>query len=282
MEFRRKVGLRADEAWVRAVAENPASQVGTESYEIPLMPQEYEDLQSRLDRREDALSFGRSYAQTFPDGFAGVAIDPAAGDRLVLMYAKDVDVHQDRIDGLFPNALRPEVRTATSTLSELLTARSAIEEGTALDTALDPAITLYEVRIDILANRVVIDFGGPSPEAGEAAFRRFGSNRLIALRWFGPTEPVDRPVGGLLVTVVNAAGDAVAGYPCRYMSLDSAVPADGGGSTSDRGQCRWLRVPAVVYRLVILEPDEQVDRIVATETVEVVAGGIREVSIVIP
>jgi hypothetical protein len=73
IKFRTAVGLRADEAWVREVAGNPASRGGSDTYEIPLLPSEVAFLLDRNRRIEDAHAFGASYGAAFPDGFAGEA-----------------------------------------------------------------------------------------------------------------------------------------------------------------------------------------------------------------
>jgi hypothetical protein len=276
MRFRAAVGLQADEAWVHAVAANPLAQIGSETYEIPLLPTELAYLRSRSGLNEEKLAFGQTYGATFPDGFAGAAIDSSAGDRLVLLYTIGVAAHQNRL-GLMPPQLRTDVRPATWTLVELQGFQSRI----ASNTAIDPRIKVYGADIDILANRVIVNFSAPTKELGDVLLSSYGSTGWLVPRWFGPTEPVDRPVGILLLTVVTAQGVPVPNLQCRYTSLDPTAPGDGGADTSDAGECRFTSIVAGRYRIDILEPDERVDRILKSMEVVVAAGTTNDVRIVV-
>lgn len=276
MRFRRGVGLRADEEWVRTVAANPAAVAGLETYEIPLLPEEVAFLQGRLGRIEDALAFAESYAAEFPNGYAGAAIDTEEGDRLVLMYTRDVEFHRLRL-GLTPEDVRPEVRLATWTLDELKQFQSRVNAAAAPD----PRIKLFGADIDILANRVKVNYGAARRDLGEALPEWFGSTGWLVPRWLGPVEPDHRPVGALVVTVVDGAGVPLSDLPCRYTSADPNFAAEGGGDTSPVGRCHFEDVPAGTYRIDILEADERVERLLKSVEVEVAAGTTREVTVVI-
>ncbi len=177
IKFRMAVGLRADEAWVREVAADPASKAGSDAYEIPLLPDEVTFLEGRIRRIEDARSFGESYAAEFPDGFAGAGIDSKNGDRLVLLYTTDVEIHQARL-ALLPAPVRPEVRRATWTLEELTQFRSRIQaDGTE-----DPRIKVYVPQVDILSNRVLLDYRSDNRALGELLLTRFSSTGWLVVR----------------------------------------------------------------------------------------------------
>lgn len=276
MTFRRAVGLQADEAWVRAVAANPAAIVGLQTYGIPMLPEEVVELERRLARIDDALAFGNSYGAEFPDGFGGAAIDPRAGFRLVLLYTKDVDLHRQRLGGM-PSPLRPEVRQAHWTIAELEEFRANVTSATNSVSG----IKIYGAAIDTLANRVIVTFGAADPELGGQLLGLFGSTGWLVPSWAGPIEAVDRPVGALLITVVDESGQPSSGLPCRYTSMEASNAAEGGGDTTDAGQCRFTQVPAGRYRIDILEADELVDRLLASVEIDVVGGETRSVPITI-
>ncbi len=278
IEFRTAVGLRADEAWVREVAANPASKVGSDAYEIPLLPDEVAFLEGRMQRIDDAKAFGESYAAEFPDGFAGAAIDSKRGDRLVLLYTKDVEIHQARLAVLAP-AVRPEVRRATWTLEELTQFRSRIQaDGTE-----DPRIKVYVPQVDILANRVLLDYRSDTRGLGDTLLSRFSSTGWLVVRWYGRLHPWDGPVGAIRLRVVDADGDPMVDFPCQFGTLNPDLGVEGGGgSTDSSGECLFEDLPIGPWEVTVLGRDEQVQRVLTSVETEVRAETTTVVRVQIP
>jgi hypothetical protein len=276
IRFRTAVGLRSDEAWVRAVSANPAAKAGSDAYEIPLLPEEVVYLQGRMDRLDDARSFGQSYGAAFPEGFGGYAIDTKLGDRLVLMYTKDVDLHRLRVS-MLQASTRPDVRQAMWTLKELEQFKALVEA----DRAPDPRIKILGADIDILSNRLRVNYTGTSMALGDTLVTRFGSTGWLVLRWLGPFEPGNRPVGALVVSVVGTNGEPISDLPCRYTSLDPDIRGEGGATTSPSGECRFDDVPVGVYRVDVLDRDEVVDRLLTSVEVDIAEGDTKVVRLVV-
>jgi hypothetical protein len=65
-------------------------------------------------------------------------------------------------------------------------------------------------------------------------------------------------------------------------SLDPDNGADGGGTTSSRGECHLDSLPVGQYRVDVLEADEVVDRLLQSVETEVTAGETRLLRIVVP
>ena len=274
--FRTAVGLRADEAWVREVAANPASVAGSDTYEIPLLPEEVAFLQGRNQRIEDAQAFGASYAATYPRGFGGAAIDTANGDRLVLQYTTDVALHRLRLT-VMPTDIRPEVREAAWTLEQLAEFQ-AIVNG---DTATDPRIKIYGADIDILANHVRVNYIANDRNLGNTLAARFNSTGWLFPVWQGPLD-AEGPTGALQIQLVDRSGAPRSGLSCRYVSLDPKVGAGGGVDADALGQCRLEGLPIGPYRIDVLSGDEQVDRVLTSVEAAVVASETQTIRLEVP
>lgn len=276
IKFRTAVGLRADEAWVREVAANPASRAGSDMYEIPLLPDEIAFLQDRNQRIEDAHAFGASYGAQFPDGFAGAAIDTENGDRLVLLYTKDVELHRLRLT-VMPTEFRPEIRQAAWTLGQLTLFQTMVNA----DTAPDPRIRIYGADIDILANHVRVNYSSNTRKLGDALIKRFNSTGWLFPVWLGPLDR-EGPVGALRIQVVDYSGVARTGLTCRFVSLDPDIGGGGGADTNPAGECLFEEMPTGPYRIDILSRDEQVERVLKSVEAEVAAGEAQVIRVELP
>lgn len=275
IDFRSAVGLRADEAWVREVANNPASRAGSDAYEIPLLPREVVYLDGRNQRIEDSQAFGASYGATFPDGFAGAAIDTDNGDRLVLLYTRDLESHRLRLS-VMSAARRPEIRKAIWTLEELTSFQAMVNA----DAAPDPRIRTYGADVDVLANHIRVNYSSNSRKLGDALVTRFNSTGWLVPVWLGPLDR-EGPVGALRIQVVDALGMPKFDLPCRYVSLDPDIGGGDGGDTNPAGECSFEAVPIGPYRIDILDRDEQVESVLKSVVTEVVPWETRLVRVVI-
>jgi hypothetical protein len=178
-EIREQYGLRADEAWVRAVADDPAALV-PEQYGIPLMPDELADLMSRR-WPNSLIGQLRAYGQEFPDDFATAYINQKASG-VVVEFKANLGRHRAALAAL-PLDGPLEVRQATWSLRELegfleeVRAEQAWIESTGarwVDTV------LYE-----LENAVVIRYEGPRG-LENLIEGHFGNPTWLQARWEGP------------------------------------------------------------------------------------------------
>lgn len=70
---RKAFGLRADEAWVRAVAADPRATIDT--LDFPMLPEESAEFQARQASFEEVAGAAQSYGEAHADEFGGVWID---------------------------------------------------------------------------------------------------------------------------------------------------------------------------------------------------------------
>jgi hypothetical protein len=178
IEFRERYGLRADEAWVRAVAGDPDAVVPAQ-YGIQLMPEELADLMSR--RWPNSLIVQlRAYGEEFPDDFATAYIDQKASGA-VIEFKANLERHRAALAAL-PLDGPVEVRQATWSLKELqgflrqVKAEQAWIESTGAR-YVDPLV----MELD---NVVVIRFEGP-PGLEDVIEAHFGNPHWLQARWQG-------------------------------------------------------------------------------------------------
>lgn len=74
METRKLYGLRADEEWVRTVADDLEAQAGITQFGIPLTPAERADIQARR-WDEDLLRRAQAYCKSVSEDCAGAYIN---------------------------------------------------------------------------------------------------------------------------------------------------------------------------------------------------------------
>src|SRR5262245_38632549 len=90
--FRARYGLRDDEAWILAVANNPDADIGLDEFGVPLMPAELAELRSRRTDR-DLLAQIKTYGTMFPESFAGVYVDQRASLAFIASFKDDSERH---------------------------------------------------------------------------------------------------------------------------------------------------------------------------------------------
>lgn len=179
IDIREQYGLRADEAWVRAVADDPAALV-PEQYGIPFMPDELADLMSRR-WPNSLITQLRAYGQEFPDDFATAYINQKASGAVV-EFKQNLERHRAALAAL-PLDGPIEVRQASWSLKELegfleqVKAEQAWIESTGARWV-DPV--LYE-----LDNAVVIRYEGPRG-LENLIEGHFGTPGWLQARWEGP------------------------------------------------------------------------------------------------
>lgn len=179
IEMREQYGLRADEAWVRAVADDPEALV-PEQYGIPFMPDELADLMSRR-WPNSLITQLRAYGQEFPDDFATAYINQKASGAVVEFKA-NLERHRAALAALSLDG-PVDVRQATWSLKEL---EGFLEQVKAEQTWIESTgARLVDPVIAELDNVVVIRYEGP-PGLENLIEGHFGSPRWLQARWEGP------------------------------------------------------------------------------------------------
>lgn len=113
IELRIDWGLRADEAWVRSVGEDP--QAVTSKLGIPLTPDEASELEQIF--AEDPRSRLTAYGAREHEQFGGLWVNDPPWD-VVMLFTADLDRHREAVAALAPD-MRVDIRPARFSEVEL-------------------------------------------------------------------------------------------------------------------------------------------------------------------
>lgn len=246
LRFRATFGLRSDEAWIRAVYDDPASDDG-ETFGVPLLPAEVSRVTAAQAAANATSDLVAAYGATIPDDWAGMFVDQQTGGTVVARFSANVAEHRAALLALLPAGAKIEVRSATWTNAELQGFIARVEQ----ERAWFPTIgtELFTVEIGGLDNLGAIDvrFDGPKAAAG-AIEAHFGNPPWLRAVWNGPGEWTGAR-GDLEIVTTDAAGDPVPLLEIDVHSEDERVDASGGvgRGTDERGYVLLRNYPAVVY-----------------------------------
>jgi hypothetical protein len=242
--FREEFGLRADDAWIHAVAADPAAEEGRLTFGVPLLPFERADLFSRP-QSDDVVRTFDTYGRAFPDDWAGQFFDQQAGGIQVIAFKNNVDRHRMALEELLPG-FAFEVREVAWSRRDL----EAFVDEIEADTAWFEDIEARFYTADASALDVRISFYG-DPAAAELIAAHYGNPAWLTTKHMGPL-PWEGPRGDLVIHVINAEGRPVKGLYCLPRAVDPLI--DGGEAysiTDVDGQCIIKRLAATSYRVDI-------------------------------
>ena len=227
VQFRQSVGLRADDAWVRAVAADPGA---VWQYGVPLTIAE----QAELDRRSaDVGTLGpilQAYGDDHAAEFAGLFIDQAAGGVLVMLFTDHIAEHDAAIRQLVRPDARVEVRHAPIAETDLMALMDRITADDARLKALGVAV--LTTSLDPRANRVGVGVSTQRQDAGGLLASIYGP--VLDVTVIDPTGAFLKPKGTVVVTVTDAQGQPVAA--CVYAeALFAELDRDAVGCEPEPG-----------------------------------------------
>jgi hypothetical protein len=179
IQFREQYGLRADEAWVRSVAADPAAIID-EAYGVPLLPAEVADLQSRH-WPNTLITQLREYGLQFPEDFAMAYINEKASGAIIKFKA-NLDFHRAALAAL-PLDGPVLVQQAEYSLKDLRDGLAKIKAERAWIEA--TGATYVQLTIYELENRVVIVYNGGRGLATIIS-SHFGNPAWLVTRREGP------------------------------------------------------------------------------------------------
>lgn len=246
--FRQQYGLRTDVTWVRAVAGNPAAQVGVPEFGYPLMPDEFADLMGRR-WDPDLQAQVRRYGLLFPDDFAGAFINQKSSG-VIVAFKNDVDRHRVALSNLVPPGSAVDVRKVEWSLADL---QAFVEQVKAEEAWFDSIGVIVHVGENGPENTVDAIFRGPEAAAGLIE-QHFGNPSWLRARWSG-APPWEGPTADLVIEVVDTDGHLVKNMKCAYEPIDPMVDASGETvfGTGSTGRCVLKNFPAVAYRIGLHE-----------------------------
>jgi hypothetical protein len=248
---RERYGLRADEAWIRIVAADPASDIGMDEYGIPLTPEEFADLMSR---RWDPDLHARvsAYCQSVDEDCAGAYINQKASG-VIVELSDNVEQHVEALTRLVVNPRLLEVHEVEWSLADLARFTKQVESDIAWLEKL--GVEVMGVDRSIIDNFIQVRYFTPAARAdaiGRAIEQRFGNPTWLEARWVGPPY-WEGPRATLAITVFDKAGRRVPNVLCDLESEHPEAPFDSATpiGTGPNGICELENLPAVAYKVTL-------------------------------
>lgn len=242
-EFRRTVGLRDDQAWMRYVASHPDALT---EFPAPLMPFEVADLGRDAATTRQVIGIIRTYGVAFPAEWAGAFVEDG---RAVAAFTGNVDAHRATLEAMVGGSSVIDVREARYSLAEL--SDFASDVSTDVDWFETQGARLYAADVDESENAVRVRYLASGREVETSILERYRNADWLLPEWDGPLPWVG-PTGGVVIRVVDPAGSAVVGVYCTVTPVDRLVPNGEALWTTDAGgRCRIGRLATVVYEIEI-------------------------------
>jgi hypothetical protein len=245
IEFRSKLGIRADEAFVRELADDPAA-VGRgerSGFGVPLTEAELIVLRGRVEDLREIATAGHAYGLRHPEAFAGDYTDQA-NHRYVFLVTNGVEEHRAGLLAELPFGSPVVVQLADSSLGEL----DALFERVRRDEAYFGSIGVRYIGLSVLEkdNVVEVTVGADDPSAESQILEHFGTPPKLRVRIVPGAIPQDG-YGRVIVQVVDEDGQ-----PASPRNVNcQLVHEDVGGWSPDLWElspidtrCRYSRVPA--------------------------------------
>ncbi len=211
--FRQDFGLRADDAWLIAVATDPDADRLT--YGVPLTASEVAELGRRTMALEALKPVVIGYASTQPD-YAGSYVDNVRGGVLVVQFSGRLDLHRSAIFANVRPGARLEVRQVRWSVADLEQFSSRLVGGEAWFRTIPAYLAGYGPNI--MANRVEVEISSADPSAPAKIKAHYGWTDEVVIVTSDGTGVLLLPKGTLRITALDAQGRPVAGLACVAIS----------------------------------------------------------------
>jgi hypothetical protein len=203
-------GLRADLAYVRAVAANPLA--SSDEFGVPLLPAELAELNSRAANVDAIRDVVIAYTEANPSEFAGIYIDQQHGGILTTIWTANVALHEAAIRAL----VRPGAPVAFRSAKYPLTELHALQDRISGDWNWMRAFRIAPVGVgvDQIANRVKVDVSSANANAAALIFAHYAVPADMIVVVSDGTGAALLPWGTVRGRVLDSAGQppgAVAG-----------------------------------------------------------------------
>jgi hypothetical protein len=247
VEFRTRFGIRADEAWTRSVAVDPAHVV---AYGVPLLPAEEAELNARPRTFEDLAVVLQDYAASHPGEFGGMYVEPPGSQQFVVLFTGHLDDHTAALSKLVSPASTIQLRltpTAERDLDALMERISG--DAGALRAA---GIFVVETSRDDVGRVVEVGLSTERPDAPGLLVGRYGPT--VVARIIDPTGAYLKTPGSVVGRVVDGSGRGVAAM-IGIAPLFAEVPLDAiGRETTPAGTFRIDRMLPGRWRITADAP----------------------------
>ena len=237
IRFRTTFGLRADEAWIRQVAKDPAARAGIEAYSVPLTAAEKAALDARSANAREVAPVLQKYGRQHADEWAGVYIESAADGVVVAQFTGGIAQHTAAIARLVNPRSRYRIQVVRYSLIELKRFENRIGRDTAWFQSIGADLIGY--GLDVQANKFWVKLATANKNAPVLLAARYG----VAEDYFNVDFRPPLWKGGhgtLLVRVVDRAGKPLPGLACRVNSVGSSDITE----TDENGRCEQRHAAA--------------------------------------
>lgn len=235
IRLRTTFGLRNDEAWIRAVAEDAESEAGRLRYGTPLTAAEMSELDART---INALEIGpilERYGADHPGDWAGTYIDNQGGGVVAALFTAELSKHETAVRRLIHPEARVEFRQARWSLRPLETFRAGIDRD--FETIAFAGIWYAGSGVDVRTNRVILDISSRDAGAAAEISRRLGNPEWLLVqsdgigRWEGPR-------GTVVIEAVTRSGRPGTFLDCILIPDDPAAwRGNVSVGTGQTGEC---------------------------------------------
>jgi hypothetical protein len=247
IQTRKLYGLRIDEEWVRAVAEDPAAQAGITLFGIPLSPSEQADIRARR-WDEDLLRQGQAYCRSASEDCAGTYIN-LKGSGVIVDIAHNVERHRVALRNLVADPKLVEVHEVEWSLAELEGFIRRVEAERAWFETV--GVEFMQVDRGVTDNFVHVDYMARTDVASPAIEAHFGNPSWLRAEWAG-APPWSGPRADLAIRIRDEESRPGIGIRCDIQPHDKNVGVDLGNvvfGTDTAGVCKAKNIPTGTYRV---------------------------------
>ena len=246
--FRTSFGLRADESWIRFVANDPRGLANVTTFSIPMTDAEVVDLRARLADRETVLADLEQFRTAHVETWGGYYLD---GDAIVVLLIDPTGTAEKELRAAVPPPLL--VKQARWSLQELNDLSIRVSD----DPWLQAHYHLQSAGADPEHNTVAIEVSSADPTVPATIGARFGLGEELTVTIDG-TGVATLPKGTITGRAVDADGKPVVGLDIQLVADlpgidagEATVPA-----TGDHGSFEIVNLPATGYQLrLVVGPD---------------------------
>lgn len=279
VELRRALGLRADLAYIEAVARDPRA---TTTYlEIPLLPEEEADVMARYDDAHAVGAVVSEYAAAHRDEFGGLYIDLESGAGVMTLWTGHLADHEEAVRAGLAPASRVAFRQVQFSEGYLQT----IQERVVADTAWMASIPAQWLGagVDVIRNVVLLSVSSAEPQAVAVIEAHFSLGDALEVQSDG-TGAFFIPWGEVIGRVRTPAGKVPgpADYSVRWHGTG---PGDCGGGDIGYGISSdgsfILPCQAGTWTIEVVVPANEGWRSIGEGTVDVPANGTAKLDIVL-
>ena len=246
--FRREFGLRADEAWVRAVAANPAAVM---DFGVPLLPFERDQILDRPQGEDPVVLAVQDYLAAHPDIAGGLYLDQARGGIVTMLVTEDPDLHEAAVRAKLVPGTRLAVRQVRWTEKELRDLQERITADRAFMASIPAVMTTASV--DIVANIAELTISSAAPDAAQRIIEHFAAGERLRVISDG-TGVLLQPTGRILGRILGPPGTDFSSLSPQYEADIDIGPRDAVGiPVAPDGTFTIDRLPPATYTISILE-----------------------------